>query len=47
MVRYDCLNYDGDEDCHKCCKHGFIFGCECCDDFEDFCSGLRGDEHDK
>ena len=28
MIKKDCLNYDGDEDCHKCCKYGFIFGCE-------------------
>ena len=36
MIRHDCLNYDGDEDCHKCCKHGFIFGCEGCNDCETF-----------
>ena len=36
MIRSDCLNYDGDEDCHKCCKHGFIFGCEGCNDCETF-----------
>lgn len=36
MIHHDCVNYDGDEDCNKCCKHGFIFGCEGCDDFEGF-----------
>ena len=26
-VYKDCAHYDGDEDCHKCCLHGFIFNC--------------------
>lgn len=38
MIHMDCVNYDGDEDCNKCCKHGYIFGCDGCDDFENFCS---------
>ena len=36
MIHMDCRNYDGDEDCNKCCKHGYIFGCEGCDDYIDF-----------
>lgn len=22
-----CIHYDGDEDCDKCCVHGYIFNC--------------------
>ena len=36
MIEYGCMNYDGDSDCHKCCKHGYIHGCDWCDDYEDF-----------
>ena len=36
MIEYSCMNYDGDEDCHKCCKHGYIYGCEDCEDYIDF-----------
>ena len=36
MIDYSCLNYDGDEDCHKCCKHGYIFGCDGCEDYEGY-----------
>ena len=36
MINIDCQYYDGDRDCNKCCKHGYIFGCEGCDDYKDF-----------
>ena len=35
-VEESCMNYDGDEDCYKCCKHGYIFSCAGCDDYVDF-----------
>ena len=27
MIDSTCSYYDGDEDCHKCVKYGYIFGC--------------------
>ena len=27
MIYQFCINYDGDEDCHKCVKRGYIFEC--------------------
>lgn len=27
MIDTTCQYYDGDEDCHKCVKNGFIFSC--------------------
>jgi hypothetical protein len=44
MINMDCRYYDGDEDCNKCCKHGYIFGCEGCDDYVDFFGNKRKDE---
>ena len=36
-ARVDCMNYDGDDDCMKCCKRGYITICpEPCDDYVDF-----------
>ena len=32
MINTSCPYYDGDEDCDKCVKHGFIFSCEGCDE---------------
>ena len=44
-ARVDCVNYDGDEDCMKCCKRGYIFGCpEPCEDFVDFWGNTDGDK---
>lgn len=35
MFRTDCINWDGDGDCNKCTKYGYIFSCpELCDGFE-------------
>ena len=37
MIHTDCMNYDGDEDANKCCKHGYIFGCDPeCEDYVNF-----------
>ena len=42
MIDKSCLNYDGDEDCNKCCVHGYIFSCPVpCPDYNGFFS------HDK
>lgn len=41
MIEYGCMNYDGDEDCHKCCKHGYIHGCEGCKDYTDIFGNVR------
>ena len=42
MIDFSCLNYDGDEDCHKCCVNGYIFFCPSgCKDYRGFYS------HDK
>ena len=27
MIDKCCLNYDGDEDCDKCCVYGYIYSC--------------------
>jgi hypothetical protein len=27
MIDKCCLNYDGDEDCNKCCVYGYIYSC--------------------
>ena len=44
-ARVDCMNYDGDEDCMKCCKRGYIFGCpEPCEDYVDFWGKTDGDK---
>ena len=32
MIETGCMNYDGDIDCAKCTVHGYIYGCEGCDD---------------
>ena len=48
MIRQDCIYNDSDEDCGKCVKHGFIFGCEGCEDYENFCGyGLNGKKKEK
>lgn len=45
MVEVSCQNYDGDEDCQKCCKHGYIFSCpEDCPDYIDFFGHKKGAE---
>lgn len=36
MIECGCMNYDGDQDCDKCTIHGYIYGCEECDDYIDF-----------
>lgn len=37
MFRTDCRNWDGDGDCSKCCKQGYIYSCsEPCEDYEGF-----------
>ena len=37
MIDKSCLNYDGDEDCNKCCVHGYIFSCPVpCPDYKGF-----------
>lgn len=37
MIDKSCLNYDGDEDCNKCCVHGYIFSCpDNCADYNGF-----------
>ena len=41
MIEYGCMNYDGDEDCHKCCKYGYIHGCEGCKDYTDIFGNVR------
>lgn len=35
MINTSCSNWDGDEDCNKCTKHGYIFGCEGCEENEE------------
>lgn len=51
MVRTDCMNYDGDIDCKKCCKHGYIYSCpEPCEDYIDFCGhkdNEKGEDNNK
>lgn len=38
MIDKSCLNFDGDEDCNKCTKHGYlIYGCPYdCPDYRGF-----------
>lgn len=36
MIETGCMNYDGDRDCAKCTVHGYIYGCDGCDDYVDF-----------
>ena len=38
MIDKSCLNFDGDEDCNKCTKHGYlIYGCPYdCQDYRGF-----------
>ena len=36
MINTGCIYNDSDEDCGKCTKHGYIFGCEGCSDYTDF-----------
>ena len=37
MIDKSCLNYDGDEDCNKCCVYGYIFSCLVpCPDYKGF-----------
>ena len=36
MINFDCQYNDSDEDCGKCTKHGYIFGCEGCSDYVNF-----------
>ena len=33
MIAFDCIYECGDEDCNKCMMHGYIFGCDGCDDY--------------
>ena len=44
MIEKGCMNYDGDDDCHKCCKQGYIFSCP--DDCEDYIN-FFGHKHKK
>ena len=34
-VKKWCSYYDGDEDCNKCGKHGYIYSCAGCEDCDD------------
>ena len=44
MIEKSCMNYDGDEDCNKCCKNGYIFDCPAdCPDYEDIFGHKKGD----
>ena len=37
MIEKSCMNYDGDRDCNKCCKNGYIYDCPAdCPDYVDF-----------
>jgi len=49
MVYKHCVNYDGDEDCHKCCAPGhpkYMFDCPAgCEDYKD-CFGRGFEEED-
>ena len=36
MIHCDCNHYEGDDDCNKCGKHGYIFGCDGCEDYTNF-----------
>lgn len=49
MVYKHCVNYDGDEDCHKCCSPNhdkYIWNCPAeCADYRD-CFGRGIDEQD-
>lgn len=46
MVEQSCMNYDGDEDCYKCCKHGIIYFCpNPCPDYVDFFGQNSQEKH--
>lgn len=47
MIETGCMNYDGDIDCAKCTVHGYIYGCEGCDDFVDFFGHTKTKEEQK
>ena len=52
MVYKHCVNYDGDEDCHKCCSPNhdkYIFSCPAnCADYRDcFGYGFDGKDGDE
>lgn len=37
MIDYSCMNYDGDDDCKKCCVRGYIYDCPIpCEDYVGF-----------
>ena len=37
MIFTDCMNYDGDTDCMKCTKRGYMYECpDECSDYENF-----------
>ena len=43
MIDKSCLNYDGDEDCNKCCVHGYISSCPVpCPDYKGFVPQING-----
>ena len=38
MINYDCQNYLGDSDCHKCAVSGHIFDCPSfCEEYVNYC----------
>lgn len=43
MIDYSCLHYDGDDDCKKCCVHGYIYSCAGCREYD----GFSPDEHQR
>ena len=48
MIDKSCLNYDGGEDCNKCCKRGYIFSCPSdCPDYKGFFPHDRKEQGEK
>ena len=45
MIYPDCMNNDSDDDCGKCCKHGYILACE--EDCPDYVNFFGYDIHGK
>lgn len=46
MSNHDCIHYDGDEECQKCCKHRWIFDCIGCNDYEPRLGKMETDNED-
>ena len=49
MIYQDCMNNESNEDCGKCSKYGYIFGCEenCPEYINFFGYDIKGNKKEK